>query len=205
VFVKYGAPPSQQNFNLYRRIATDMFALRKPPSYAVWADLREMLFSLCKGLERSRAAEDAGALAEFRKLNLVAHLLAFQEACTGQEDLKFIQAKQAVSLIRYTDVVPADKAFFLAGDRCRKVAMDSMAFVFFNRYLDLSEGIDDGELGHLDNTEFAGTDVPFDVELPEVSSPDPLPRSYLPRQPLQSQLHYHNHHRKHIHSHIHIP
>merc|ERR1712159_906085 len=41
-----------------------------------------------------------------------------------------------------------------------------MAFVFLNRYLDLSEAIDEGNLDALDNTDFAGTDVPFEVQLP---------------------------------------
>ena len=41
-----------------------------------------------------------------------------------------------------------------------------MAFVFLNRYLDLSEAIDDQSLDALDNTDFAGTDVPFEVQLP---------------------------------------
>jgi hypothetical protein len=39
----------------------------------------------------------------------------------------------------------------------------SMAFVFLNRYLDLSEAIEEGSLNGLDNTDFVGTDIPFEV------------------------------------------
>lgn len=38
-----------------------------------------------------------------------------------------------------------------------------MAFVFLNRYLDLSEAIEEGNLDGIDNTDFSGTDVPFEV------------------------------------------
>ena len=84
-----------------------------------------------------------------------------------------LQAKQAVSLVRYTaEILPADKAFFLAGERCRHAGLESMAFVFYNRFLDLAEMIDDGEMGQLDNTDFAGTDVPYDIVLPDAHHAD---------------------------------
>ena len=38
-----------------------------------------------------------------------------------------------------------------------------MAFVFFNRFLDLSEAIEDGSLDSLDNTDFLETDIPLEV------------------------------------------
>lgn len=38
-----------------------------------------------------------------------------------------------------------------------------MAFVFLNRYLDLAEAIEEGSLYGLDNTDFADTDVPYEV------------------------------------------
>lgn len=41
-----------------------------------------------------------------------------------------------------------------------------MAFVFLNRYLDICEAIEEGNLDLLDNTDFAGTDIPFEVPLP---------------------------------------
>lgn len=44
-----------------------------------------------------------------------------------------------------------------------------MAFVFFNRYLDLAEAIEDPNSASIDNREFEGTDIPspYDVPLPE--------------------------------------
>ena len=42
-----------------------------------------------------------------------------------------------------------------------------MAFMFFNRYIDLADAIDDenGEL--LDNADFVNTDIPFEINLPQ--------------------------------------
>ena len=53
-------------------------------------------------------------------------------------------AKLSVSLLRHTDIVPADKAFFEAGTHCRTVEWDNMAFVFANRFLDLCEVSESG-------------------------------------------------------------
>jgi intraflagellar transport protein 172 len=44
--------------------------------------------------------------------------------------------------------------------------MTNMAFVCWNRYLDLSEAIEEGEEGLQENSDFSHTDVPFDVKLP---------------------------------------
>ena len=49
----------------------------------------------------------------------------------------------------------------------RKVGWDNMAFVFLNRYLDLYDAIEEGSLDMLDHTDFAETDIPFEVPLPE--------------------------------------
>ncbi len=43
-------------------------------------------------------------------------------------------AKLSVSLLRHSDVVPADKAFYEAGAAARDVGWNNMAFVFFNRF-----------------------------------------------------------------------
>ena len=42
-----------------------------------------------------------------------------------------------------------------------------MAFVFLNRYLDLYDAIEEGSLDMLDHSDFAETDIPYEVPLPE--------------------------------------
>lgn len=41
-----------------------------------------------------------------------------------------------------------------------------MAFVFLNRFLDLAEMMEEGETGLLENSDFEGTDIPYNIPLP---------------------------------------
>ena len=45
----------------------------------------------------------------------------------------------------------------------------NMAFVFLNRYLDITEAMEENEASSttLDNSDFANTQIPFDFPLPE--------------------------------------
>ena len=125
---------------------------------------------------------DAGSLAhrEFEEHLLITHYLAVRAACLGVPQLKTLASKLSVSLLRHTNILPADKAFFEAGQSCKvchslaklqptccgvmiyllvvlqkrdtytmmsfylvsltqAVDWENMAFVFFNRFLDLCE------------------------------------------------------------------
>lgn len=42
-----------------------------------------------------------------------------------------------------------------------------MAFVFLNRYLDLTEAMEDADGSAIENADFVQTDIPFDFHLPE--------------------------------------
>lgn len=79
--------------------------------------------------------------------------------------------KQCVSLLRYTKIVRADKAFLDAANACKQEGVNNMAFVFFNRYLDLAEAIEDPNSANIDNAEFDATDIPspYDIPLPETN------------------------------------
>ena len=49
--------------------------------------------------------------------------------------------------------------------------MLNVAFVCFNRYLDIADAIEDGVNMLPDNAEFEGTEVPFRVKLPKKNLP----------------------------------
>ena len=49
---------------------------------------------------------------------------------------------------------------------------DNLAFVCWNHFLDLCEAIEEGSLDTIDHSDFAGTDVPFEVPLPPRPSVD---------------------------------
>ena len=64
------------------------------------------------------------------------HIESYLFALLLQEGLA---AKLSIALLRHTDIIPADKAFYEAGMNARSQGMLNMAFVFLNRFLDLTE------------------------------------------------------------------
>lgn len=52
----------------------------------------------------------------FRTLLLIAHYYSMRGLCRQVQSLKNIGVKISVALLRYTDILPADKAFYEAGN-----------------------------------------------------------------------------------------
>jgi intraflagellar transport protein 172 len=71
-------------------------------------------------------------------------------------------------MLRYYAAMPADKAYLMAGIACRD-AKWPMMFVFLNRYLDISEAMEeDPDAETVDNSGFENTDVPEELPMPHV-------------------------------------
>lgn len=47
--------------------------------------------------------------------------------------LKELAAKSSISLLRYPEIIPADKAFYMAGTACREQGNINLAFLLLNR------------------------------------------------------------------------
>ena len=104
-------------------------------AYSAYAGLRDMLLNLvnhCKCTDishkipslqvdaLSRTSEKSSlSFREFERYLTIAHYLAARSACMSVPQLDGIVAKLSISLLRHTDIVPADKAFFEAGKHCR--------------------------------------------------------------------------------------
>ncbi|KER27764.1 hypothetical protein T265_05253 [Opisthorchis viverrini] len=172
LYKKYGAPAYTQNFNIYKRIFQDITSQRNltgPDAYPTWAALRNMLFDLRQNLQQTQEIQRE-VVQIFERMLLVAHYYATRSAlASSQQDVAELTTKLSVSLLRHSDILPADKVFYEAGIQCRELGWQSMAFVFLNRYLDLIEAIEDpeGSADTLDGTDFQGTDIPMEVPLPE--------------------------------------
>nr|CAB3255301.1 intraflagellar transport protein 172 homolog [Phallusia mammillata] len=166
LYVQHGAPANIQNFNIYKRIGSDLIASPDCDNYKTWASLRDVMYNLLENMEHTQQT-DSPDYEEFLTILLVSHYYAVRSACLGEHDMGDLVAKISTSLLRYTSVVPADKAFYEAGLHCREVNRLNMAFVFWNRFLDMSEAIEEGSLDMIDNTDFQETDIPFEVPLPE--------------------------------------
>lgn len=140
LFTKYGSPAMPQNFNIYKHLCAEVYgqSLEGVAGYSTYATLRNMLSSL---VEEMATTAESGSLhhREFERHLRISHYLATRAAFQGVEQLDMLVAKLSTSLLRYTDVLPADKAFYESGLHCKAVGWENLAFVFFNRFLDLSE------------------------------------------------------------------
>jgi intraflagellar transport protein 172 len=163
VLAKFGAPPSQSNLELYQRLA--MLVLRDPKSTETdYLNLRQVMYRLVYG---SSIAPQPKMEEKFGQLLWISHLSTLKAYCNSKKELQTLASKQAIALLRYTKQIPADYAFLEAGQSAKNAGNYSMAFVCWNRLLDLTEAIEEGDLSMLENADFEGTDVPFDIPLPE--------------------------------------
>ena len=94
----------------------DLFASQQAVPYKVMAGLRDVLAGVVLALEKS--GQEVDRLREFDAMLRVAHYMALQQVAHNNETLRDLEAKLAVSLVRYTEYIPADKAFYLAGMAC---------------------------------------------------------------------------------------
>lgn len=106
---------------------------------------------------------------EFHKYLTIAHLILVKSEAQKKK-LDKLAAMLCTALLRYSNVIRADKAFLDAGEANRKIGQNDMAYIFFNRYIDLYDAIEDPENnGISDNTDFEETDIPspYEISLPE--------------------------------------
>jgi intraflagellar transport protein 172 len=99
--------------------------------------------------------------------------LNFTALSAEQSGLKDVAARARTSLLRFVYDLPADKLFFDAGMACKKIPeLANQAFVLLNRFLDISEAIEEGDDAQpfLDNADFVNSDIPFDFEIPHEHS-----------------------------------
>ncbi|OQS01442.1 intraflagellar transport protein [Achlya hypogyna] len=179
----YGVPLVDDTLPTVERIVAKCLGCRAavettPEHAANVASLVKLLRKLIKEMKASKDVSPAQTAAMEQYL-LIAHYISFkaQAQAAGLTD---VACKIAMALLRYVTVLPADKLFYLAGAACRERKWLSPAFVFFNRYLDLTEAIDDGNLNSLDNSDFLATDIPRDFPLPD--------EQYLPDEAAREEI-----------------
>eukprot|EP00742_Colponemidia_sp_Colp-10_P004835 GILJ01005162.1.p1 GENE.GILJ01005162.1~~GILJ01005162.1.p1 ORF type:complete len:1182 (-),score=172.76 GILJ01005162.1:116-3661(-) len=167
LLARYGAPIIPGNFAAYKSIAVELISRCDESSLN---DLKSVLQQLVSNLRTSRDNNIQSVAEEFEKLLLIAHLMVLRFACAKHTTLKELVARQSVALLRYIGIIPIDRAFYEAGVACKAVKWMNMAFVFTNRYLDLTEAMEDADNSVMfDNADFEHTDIPspYDVTLPE--------------------------------------
>lgn len=163
VLSRYNSPAFAEMIPVYRTIAQDVLATVNEVELQI---LREMLQKFMKNLLEFVGTKDNANYQEFMKYLMMTHLLLLKEEAQRHK-LTNCQAKLTTSLLRYVKEIRADKAFLDAGDANRTIGNNDMAFIFFNRYIDLWDAIQDPEGAMIqENAEFEGTDIPPPYEIP---------------------------------------
>jgi intraflagellar transport protein 172 len=151
---------------VYKTIAVEVLASVNEVELVM---LKEMLQKLIKNLEQMIGDKNNSIFQEFMKYLMVTHLLLLKTECQRNK-LDRVSSKLCTSLLRYCKEIRADKAFLEAGEANKKMKQYDLAFIFFNRYIDLYDAIEDPDNNGInDNTDFEETDIPspYDISLPE--------------------------------------
>ncbi|OAD52520.1 hypothetical protein WN48_01267 [Eufriesea mexicana] len=107
---------------------------------------------------------------KFGKLLEATHYSAVKCGCRDYPVLSGIVLKVSITLLRYTDLILVDRAYYEAGIEARTAGKNTEAFVFLNHFLDLEECIEEGDSTVLDVDDLAVTDFPVEVPLPQTLS-----------------------------------
>jgi intraflagellar transport protein 172 len=62
---------------------------------------------------------ERGTAGDFEILLMIAHYYAMRSVCRSNKSLEKIASKISVAMLRHSDVIPADKAFYEAGIDCK--------------------------------------------------------------------------------------
>lgn len=150
------------------RVAKEIFSYDYEPSpdLAVLKNVRDALLQVVSSA--SEAASDESS-AEARLL-LISHYLVVKSVLPSLKQSHpsalDLLSKVTTSLLRYTDVIRVDKAFYEAGAIAKETNKLDAAFVFWNHFLDLTEAIEESDM-NVDHADFDGTDIPAEVPLPQ--------------------------------------
>ncbi|KAK9502773.1 hypothetical protein O3M35_011482 [Rhynocoris fuscipes] len=166
LYSQYSPPAVSQNYNIYRRIALDVMSThRSQETYRLWAKLRDVFYQLTEAMN---STSDSGTpvQTEFETLMIISHYYCIRSVAKQIPNLSEIAVKISIALLRYSDIIPADKAYYEAGIDCKENGLTSDAFVFLNHWLDIVELMEEGD-GTVDYSELVSTDFPQQVPLPE--------------------------------------
>jgi intraflagellar transport protein 172 len=119
---------------------------------------RDVFYKLVASL-RKQSKGTTSSMKEFEKLLLVVHYGAVRVHARNYR-LDELVATLSLTLLRFTTIIPPDRAFYEAGVDCKAVDWLNIAFVMYNRYLDLAEAMEDESVSQVDNSDFAGTEIP---------------------------------------------
>lgn len=170
---KYGIDSRQPGyFMLYTDIASQALSLteKEDAEFGKEALLncREMLYKLTSELARHPEYQKASSVKEYHNLLKVAHFACLGQLCE-EKGRKELGALFSVALLKDCGPYAWDKAYLKAGRACESQRWNNLSYMFYSRYLDLIEAIEEEDTSMLDNTDFMDTDLPspYNMKIPD--------------------------------------
>uniref|UniRef100_A0A7S3K758 IF140/IFT172/WDR19 TPR domain-containing protein n=1 Tax=Aureoumbra lagunensis TaxID=44058 RepID=A0A7S3K758_9STRA len=162
------APSIVRHIGLYRKLVRKLLGgyVHKENDYNVIADLRATLLEIAQKQDDpilTNPSEES-QFSAFGRLVMATHYTSLYLNCL-QNGLKDLSLKIAVSILRFSDIIPADKAFYKVGILARDLNETSLAFISLNRYIDIAEAIDD-QIDTIDDADLQHTSLPLPTVIP---------------------------------------
>jgi intraflagellar transport protein 172 len=150
VLARFGADPDPRHFDLYERIGRRILAKTSQEEaeldmQTAISELRSTFFTLVFTLRQNGRVPK-----EIEQILMASHYTHIRNQAVDH-GLTELSTKIALAMLKYAAVVPADKLFYVAGMACKDQEELTLAFVLLNRYIDLTEAIEDGDASMLDN------------------------------------------------------
>ena len=171
ILTQYGIECNTNNFIVYERLASDLFASKLMDNNTnVLNELKNMLKLLCHELHELDS--DSIHTQQFTTLyNLTCYTLLYdtlKQQSPPTPPINELCMKLSITLLRYTQVIPVDKAYYNAGLSCSLLSDHSNdTFIYWNRYIDICDRIvDHSNIYDIDNTEFQSSDLPRLTDIP---------------------------------------
>jgi intraflagellar transport protein 172 len=136
LLTKKQGPSTEAALNTYRRLTTSLLSRKNdeegPDHIASVASLRDILYRLANLYKNSVTVNDKQLGPEIDDLLMATHYqhMLYAAQALGLKDLT---ARCAVTLLKYPDTVPQDKAFYQAGAMCKEQGNTNLAFMLLNR------------------------------------------------------------------------
>mmetsp|Transcript_3021 Transcript_3021/g.11522 ORF Transcript_3021/g.11522 Transcript_3021/m.11522 type:complete len:1330 (-) Transcript_3021:1351-5340(-) len=172
VMKQRGMPHVSATATVYRRLISRLLGRSCDSEMRDFASWRALVqdFRDCLLGHTSPAMQDAGGheetASDLHHLVMALHYFSVYLTCIAHQ-LKDIALKVAVTLLRYTGVIPVDKAFYQAGALAKELGHETLAFILLNHYIDVTEAMEETTPGTVDHSDFCGTCIPFPVDMPD--------------------------------------
>ena len=136
LLAKKQGPSTEAALNTYRRLTKSLLSrtndLEGADHISSVGTLRDVLYRLANQYKNSVTVSDKQLGPEIDDLLMATHYQHMLHTAHSL-GLKDLTARCAVTLLKYPDALPQDKAFYQAGTMCKEQGNTNLAFMLLNR------------------------------------------------------------------------